>query len=75
MCLSSVLPRGPKREHFLSLATSEAVEKVRGHDPKLFEPASYGKTSAVLMNYLPSAAWTWAVCEEDIPRLIMYSDV
>ncbi|KAF7561440.1 hypothetical protein G7046_g2714 [Stylonectria norvegica] len=70
-----VLPRGPQREHFLALATADAVQKVKRHDPKLFEPAAYEKKSAVLMNYLPSAAWTWAVCEEDAPRLIMYNDL
>ncbi|RBR03777.1 hypothetical protein FVER53590_02175 [Fusarium verticillioides] len=70
-----VLPRGPNRQHFLALATADAVEKVRRHDPKLFESASYGHKAAVLMNYLPSAAWTWAVCEHEHPRLIMYNDV
>ncbi|KAK7422305.1 hypothetical protein QQZ08_009527 [Neonectria magnoliae] len=69
------LPRGPWREHFLALATADAVDRVKRHDPHLFEPAAYGKKSAVLMNYLPSAAWTWAVCEEDTPRLIMYNDL
>ncbi|KPM38777.1 hypothetical protein AK830_g7773 [Neonectria ditissima] len=69
------LPRGPWREHFLALATADAVDRVKRHDPQLFEPAAYGKKSAVLMNYLPSAAWTWAVCEEDEPRLIMYNDL
>ncbi|RGP67844.1 3 like [Fusarium sporotrichioides] len=70
-----VLPQGAKRQHFLALATANAVEKVRRHDPDLFEPASYGHKAAVLMNYLPSAAWTWAVCEQEHPRLIMYNDV
>ncbi|KAJ4316905.1 hypothetical protein N0V84_007629 [Fusarium piperis] len=70
-----VLPRGPSREHFLALATADAVEKVRRHDPNLFENASYGHKASVLMNYLPSAAWTWAVCEQECPRLIMYNDL
>jgi len=70
-----VLPKGPKRQHFLALATADAVDKVRRHDPNLFEPASYGHKAAVLMNYLPSAAWTWAVCEQEHPQLIMYNDV
>ncbi|KAH6894090.1 hypothetical protein B0T10DRAFT_398770 [Thelonectria olida] len=70
-----VLPQGPRREHFLALATANAVDKVKRHDPNLFTPAAYGKKSAVLMNYLPSAAWTWAVCEQETPPLIMYNDV
>ncbi|KAF7553991.1 hypothetical protein G7Z17_g3235 [Cylindrodendrum hubeiense] len=70
-----VLPRGPRREHFLALATANAVDKVKRHDPQLFEPAAYGKKSAVLLNYLPSAAWTWAVCEQEAPGLIMYNDL
>ncbi|KAI5464506.1 hypothetical protein BGZ63DRAFT_153818 [Mariannaea sp. PMI_226] len=70
-----VLPQGTRREHFLALATADAVDKVRRHDPDLFNPAAYGKKSAVLMNYLPSAAWTWAVCEQEAPRLIMYNDL
>ncbi|KAH7175482.1 hypothetical protein EDB81DRAFT_6981 [Dactylonectria macrodidyma] len=70
-----VLPRGPWRDHFLALATVNAVDKVKRHDPQLFEPAAYGKKSAVLLNYLPSAAWTWAVCEQETPRIIMYNDI
>lgn len=41
----------------------------------MFEQASYGKDTAVLMNYLPSAAWTWLVCRHEEPKLIMYTDV
>lgn len=70
-----ILPQGPEREHFLALATADAVEKVRRHDPNLYEPASYGHKASVLMTYLPSAAWTWAVCEAENPRMIMYNDL
>lgn len=69
------LPRGPTRDHFLALATAEAVNKVKAHDPKLFQAASYDKEWAVLLNYYPSAAWAWAVCDQDSPPLIMYNDV
>lgn len=57
------------------MATAEAIGKVKTHDPKLFQPASYDKEWAVLLNYNPSAAWAWAVCEYNTPPLIMYNDV
>ncbi|KAI1044492.1 hypothetical protein LB505_006977 [Fusarium chuoi] len=64
------------RNHACAMEFLEThLEKVRRHDPNLFESASYGHKAAVLMNYLPSAAWTWAVCEQEHPRLIMYNDV
>lgn len=72
---SSVLPKREKRDHFLSLATPSSLHQIRQHDPSMFEQASYGKDTSVLMNYLPSAAWTWLVCEEEHPKLIMYTDV
>ncbi|KAM0255082.1 hypothetical protein ACHAQJ_006161 [Trichoderma viride] len=69
------LPRGPRREHFLSLATVEAIEKAKELDPEVFQPADYGRDMALLFKYYPSAAWTWAVCEEENPPLIAYTDV
>lgn len=71
----SVLPRDATRQHFLALATAEAVRKVKKHDPALFQPASYDKDWAVMLNYHPSAAWAWAVCDRTTPPLIMYNDV
>ncbi|KAK7209747.1 hypothetical protein V2G26_016925 [Clonostachys chloroleuca] len=62
-----VLPCDARREHFLALASTESVEKVRGHDPELFAPASYGKGWAVLLTYHASAAWAWAVCGYNTP--------
>ena len=69
------LPLGPKRDHFLSLATEEAIAKMKEHKPELFEAAAYDKPWAVIMNYLPSAAWTWAVCDKEAAPLITYNDV
>jgi hypothetical protein len=64
-----------EREHFLSLATTEAVKKVKKYDPKLFAPASYDKECAVLMKYHTGAAWAWAVCDEARPSMLLYTDV
>ncbi|KAG9250086.1 uncharacterized protein F5Z01DRAFT_427213 [Emericellopsis atlantica] len=69
------LPKGSKRNHFLSLATTESMEKMRRHDPTLFEPASYDKDWAVMTNYYTSAAWAWATLEDETPRMIFYNDV
>ncbi|KAH6605597.1 hypothetical protein Trco_004750, partial [Trichoderma cornu-damae] len=69
------LPRGPRREHFLSLATVEAIGKARSADPKVFQPADYGRDMALLFKYHSSAAWAWAVCEWENPPLIAYTDV
>jgi hypothetical protein len=51
------------------------MKKVKGHYSKLYSAANYGKESSVLMNYLPSAAWAWAVCQQSRPPMIMYNDV
>lgn len=69
------LPTGEQRNHFLSVATPSSVHRIRKHDPTMFEQASYGKDAAVLMKYLPSAVWTWLVCEQEHPKLVMYTDV
>jgi hypothetical protein len=69
------LPKGAQRNHFLALATVESIQKIRRHDPKLFEPASYGKDWALMTNYHPSAAWAWAHMNEDTPAMILYNDI
>ncbi|PTB68350.1 hypothetical protein BBK36DRAFT_1139839 [Trichoderma citrinoviride] len=69
------LPRGPHREHFLSLATIEAMEQAKIVDPDVFLPADYGHAMALLFNYHSSAAWTWAVCELESPPMVVYTDV
>jgi hypothetical protein len=73
--LGRALPKDESREHFLALSTTESVERVKGHYAMLLSPANYGKESSVLMNYLPSAAWAWAVCEQPRPPMIMFNDV
>jgi hypothetical protein len=73
--VSRTLPRGPRREHFLSLATVEAVEKAKEVDPEVFLPADYGRDMALLFKYHSSAAWTWAVCKKENPPLIVYTDI
>ncbi|KAL6874882.1 hypothetical protein J3F83DRAFT_522877 [Trichoderma novae-zelandiae] len=69
------LPRGPRREHFLSLATVEAMEKAKSVDPDAFLPADYGHDMSLLFKYHSSAAWAWAVCELESPPMIVYTDV
>ncbi|KAL6889224.1 hypothetical protein HDV57DRAFT_317874 [Trichoderma longibrachiatum] len=69
------LPHGPRREHFLSLATEEAVKAAKSVDPDVFSPADYGHGMSLLFNYHSSAAWAWAVCESDNPPMIAYTDV
>ncbi len=69
------LPRGPKRDHFLSLVTPDAVEKARKDDPKMFAAANYGLPYCVAMIYEQSAIWVWGVCEMDNPPFLFYADV
>jgi hypothetical protein len=71
----SALPKGLQRNHFLSLATEEAIRRVRRHDPKLFEPASYDKEWAIMTNFHTSAAWAWAHAEDETPGMILYNDL
>ncbi|KAL2758465.1 hypothetical protein ACRALDRAFT_1075051 [Sodiomyces alcalophilus JCM 7366] len=70
-----IFPPGPEREHFLALATPDKITEARRADPSLFHPASYGKDAMLLMNYEPSAAWTWMVCQRKLPRMILYNDI
>ncbi|KEY68714.1 hypothetical protein S7711_00588 [Stachybotrys chartarum IBT 7711] len=69
------LPTGETRNHFMALTCVDAIKKVKDYDPKLFEPATYGKQASVLMNYFPSAAWAWAVYDQNPAPMIMFNDV
>ena len=66
---------GQQRDHFLALAAPKKVEEMRKGDEAIFKPAAYGATSATLMSYNPSAAWTWMVHGKQNPRVIVYNDV
>lgn len=57
------------------MATPEKVASFREKDQSLFEPADYGRKYATISGYLVSAAWTWMVCEEESPQLILFTDV
>ncbi|KAM0322680.1 hypothetical protein ACHAQA_009270 [Verticillium albo-atrum] len=70
-----IFPPGPQRDTFLHLATPEKIAEARRADADVFASASCGKDCAVLMNYDPSAAWTWMVCQRQTPRLILYNDM
>jgi hypothetical protein len=41
----------------------------------MFEPAVDGKAPGVMMHYHSSAAWAWAVYDQEKPGMIMYSDI
>ncbi|KAL7951945.1 hypothetical protein V8C42DRAFT_305725 [Trichoderma barbatum] len=69
------LPLGPRREHFLSLATVEAIDEAKSVDPEVFLPADYGYDMSLLFKYHTGAAWTWAVCGWENPPMIVYTDV
>lgn len=69
------LPRGPKRDHFLSLVSPEAVAKARKDDSEMFAAANYGLPYCVPMIYEQSAIWVWGVCEMDHPPFLFYTDV
>ena len=72
---SSVFPPGQQRDHFLALATPRNVDEMRKKDGAFFKPSAYGSTSATLMNYNPSSAWTWMVHGKTHPRVILYNDI
>lgn len=72
---SSAFPAGPKREHFLALCTPDAIKKAKELDPKIFAPAAYDTEVMITLQYLPSAAWAWAVCEIPTPSMLMFNDV
>lgn len=72
---SRVLPQGSQRDHFLSHATIDAVAEGRKKDPEMFKPACYNAKVSPALNYHPSAAWTWAVCQDERPPMILFTDV
>lgn len=48
---------------------------VRGDDETIFPAEERGDQSGLMFAYLPGAAWTWAVCENDNPPFITFNDV
>lgn len=56
------------------MAVPEYKERVQEADPTLFEEAVY-ESDCILKRYWPSAAWAWAVCEQEHPKMILYTDV
>lgn len=75
LTLCRIFPPGEQREHFLALATPEKMSELRRGDEDIFQPASYGKESMILMGYDPSAAWLWLVCQRKMPRMLLYNDI
>jgi hypothetical protein len=51
------------------------MEELRLTDSSLFEKADYGKSYSAAMSYVPSAAWTWMVCGEKSPPVLLYNDI
>ncbi|OAA48598.1 LanC-like protein 1 [Metarhizium rileyi] len=71
----SALPRGERREHFVSLAMPDSLANLRTQHPGLFLDGSYGFSSSPLLSYSPSAAWTWSVLNDAEPRIILFNDI
>ncbi|TPX14452.1 uncharacterized protein E0L32_005416 [Thyridium curvatum] len=69
------LPLGKRRDHFLAFAVPEKVRELKESDPEIFQPADYGNEWSPLMNYLPSAAWTWLVCTRKTPKVFAFNDI
>jgi hypothetical protein len=57
------------------MATPAMISEMRRTDDGIFQRASYGKDSVVLMDYDPSAAWTWLVCQRKMPRMLLYNEI
>lgn len=72
---SRSLPLGKRRDHFLAFAVPEKVRELKESDPEIFQPADYGNEWSPLMNYLPSAAWTWLVCTRKTPKVFAFNDM
>ncbi|MBE3049727.1 hypothetical protein IMZ48_45975 [Candidatus Bathyarchaeota archaeon] len=71
----SALEAGPRRNHFLAVAEPEYMEALKRKDSALFKGASYGAGDSLMMNYWPSAAWAWSVCDKEQPGMILYTDI
>lgn len=69
------LPRGEKRNHFLSLATPDAIKAAKLQDSAMFADAHYNMRYCTLQVYDLSALWTWAVCDMEEPPILCYTDV
>lgn len=75
MSLSRALEPGPRRNHFLAVASPKHMAALKKKDPTLFESAAYGSNDSLLMSYWMSGAWTWTVCDKGNPEFILYTDV
>ncbi|KAK1449284.1 abscisic acid ABA receptor [Colletotrichum melonis] len=71
---SLAFPPGKERDHFLAWSLPSKVAEERERDRTLFAPED-GARLATFFDYLPSAAWTYMVCGEEIPGFILYTDV
>ncbi|TWU74415.1 hypothetical protein ED733_003583 [Metarhizium rileyi] len=71
----SALPRGERREHFVSLAMPDSLANLTTQHPGLFLDGSYGFSSSPLLSYSPSAAWTWSVLNDAERRIILFNDI
>ncbi|KAL2128097.1 hypothetical protein VTI74DRAFT_9738 [Chaetomium olivicolor] len=71
------LAAGPERQNFLAVATPENVASMKASDATgtVFERADYGRSYSTTSSYAPSAVWTWLLCKEEEPRMLLYSDV
>ncbi|KAK1675407.1 abscisic acid ABA receptor [Colletotrichum godetiae] len=71
---SLAFPPGKERDHFLAWSLPSKVAEEHERDKTIFSPED-GARLATYFDYLPSAAWTFMVCEEAVPEFILYTDV
>ncbi|KAM7188576.1 hypothetical protein V8F33_010541 [Rhypophila sp. PSN 637] len=69
-------PVGPRRDHFLGVATPEHVAEMKRMDPTgtVFQRADYGRGYSTLTSYTPGAVWAWLQSKEETPRMLAYND-
>lgn len=72
--LDRAFPPGKERDHFLAWSLPSKVAEEHERDRTLFAPED-GARLATFFDYLPSAAWTYMVCGEEVPGFILYTDV
>lgn len=69
------LPQGPRRKHFLSLAMVEAIEEAKRLGPGVFNRTDYGQDMAITFKYHSNAAWTWPICGQGNPLMLIQTDI
>lgn len=71
------LAAGPERERFLGIATPKNVARMKASDATgtIFQRSDNNRSYSTFCSYTPSAVWTWMLCREEEPRMLLFSDV